>query len=113
MTNQPKTIGKIEINVDKNLSQEILPRIHSTVSYLNKNNIDTVLQEGNLEDGFKVIIKILDLGDISDKQMKEAFRLMFTGVKVGNKFSKLVDRDKEFLLPDDIDECLDWFIVEK
>ena len=72
-----------------------------------------VLQEGDLEDDFKVIIKILEIGDISDKQMKEVFKIMFSGVNNKGNFSKLIDRDKEFRLPDDIEECLDWFIIEK
>lgn len=114
MTNQSKIIGKIEISTDQSLSQEILSKIQETISYLHKENVDVVFfQESNLKDGFKVIIKILEIGDISDKQMREAFKTMFFGIKDGGNFSKLIDKDKEFRLPDDIEECLDWFIIEK
>lgn len=113
MTGQPKIIGKMEISIKKNLSQEILSKIQGAISYLQKNNIEVVLQESNLKDNFKVIIKILDIGDITDKQIKETFKIMLSCVKGERNFVKLIDRDKEFHLPDDIEECLDWFIIEK
>lgn len=113
MTNQSQTVGKIEISIDKDLSQEILSKIHDAVSYLQRNNIRIISQESSFKDEFKVIIKILDIGDILNEQMKEALKIMFAGVKGKRNFAKLIDRDKEFRLPDDIEECLDWFIIEK
>ena len=113
MANQSNIIGKIEITIDKNLPREILSRINSAISYLHKYHIDVVLQDSNLKDSFKLIIKILEIGDITDKQMKEVFKIMFSGVKDDSSFSKLIDNEKEFRLPADIEECLDWFIIEK
>lgn len=113
MTSPSKTIGKIEISTDKNLAKDILSRIEKAVSNLRKSNIEIVLQESNLRDDLKVLIKIRDIGDISDKQIREAFKIMFPDVKGDRNFAKLIDREKEFRLPDDLDECLDWFIIEK
>ena len=112
MTNHSKVLGKIEIIIDKNLPPDILYKIDGVVSYLRKNNIEAILQESSLENGLKIIIKILSIGDISDKQMKKVFEIMFSNTKDDSNFCKLIDRDKEFLLPDDVGECLDWFIIE-
>lgn len=109
---QPHSMGKVIRNVNKNLTLGILSRVHATIANLLKNNIETVLQE-NVSSEHKITITILNIGDISDKQIREALKILFAGIKEKGNFVKLIHNEKEFYLPEDIEECIDWFIIEK
>lgn len=101
------------INVDRNLSFTILSRIHAVAANLLKNNIEAVLQDNDVNSEYKVTIKILNIGNISDKQIREALKILFIGIKEKDDFVKLIHNGKEFYLPDEMEECIDWFIIER
>lgn len=113
MEKQIKIIGKIEININKNASSKILSRVHATISNLFKNNIKVIYREDNEDNKYVVIIKLLEIGGISDKHMREAFRILFAGIRENDNFVKFIDEEKELYLPDDTEECIHWFIIEK
>lgn len=113
MEKQIKIIGKIEININKNVSFNILSRAHATISNLFRNNIKVIYREDNEDEKYIIIIKLLEIGDISDKHMREAFKVLFAGIREHNNFVKFIDEEKELYLPDDTEECIDWFIIEK
>ena len=110
---QPHSMGKVVINVNKNLTLGILSWVHATTANLLENNIETVLQENDVSSEHKITITILNIGDISDKQIREALKILFAGIKEKGNFVKLIHNEKEFYLPEDIEECIDWFIIEK
>lgn len=110
---QPQSIGKIIINVNKNLLLGILSSVHAATVNLLKNNIETVLQENDVNSEHKITIAILDIGDISDKQIREALKILFAGIKEKSNFVKLIHNEKEFYLPDEMEECIDWFTIER
>ena len=113
MKNEFRPIGKVLISMNKNLSFKFLSNIHAAISNLYKNNIEVAIQENNLNDQYELIVKILNMGNISDKPMREFLKLLFSGIKKNNNFVKLIHKKKEFQLPDEIGECIDWFIIEK
>ena len=104
-------MGKVIRNVNKNLTLGICPSPRHHSQFI-KNNIETVLQE-NVSSEHKITITILNIGDISDKQIREALKILFAGIKEKGNFVKLIHNEKEFYLPEDIEECIDWFIIEK
>lgn len=113
MKTQPQSIGKVIITVNKDLSMAILSRVHAAVANLLNNSIETILQESDVKSEYKVIIKILNIGDILDKQIRGALKILFVGIKEKSNFVKLIHKNKEFYLPADMEECIDWFIIEK
>ena len=103
-------IGKINIKFSDELPTSIKDSLNKFIEALQNEEIEipTVPNSFSTE----IIIEIVEMGNISDKNIKKPLKTLFENKEFNNLSVKLADDEKEFILPEAIEEAIDWFIIE-
>lgn len=107
-----KKLGKIRVTVEGTIPEDIEAKLQTALLVLKNHNIEIITDKISSNDDGLIIFEILDIGDISEKHMKDALKDIFLRYKGNKNFVRLIQEKKVFELPDDYDECMDWFIIE-
>lgn len=60
----------------------------------------------------EIFIKVVEIGAITDKPIREVLSILFSMDSPIKDTAVKLECEKEFNLPDEIEECVDWFIIE-
>ncbi len=104
-------IGRIKLSRSKFVSLDTEERLNAMIAVLRNYNVAIVNERIDSEEP-AIRIEILDIGAIDSRHMKDALKVLFKGDRARKNSVKLIHENKIFNLPDDMDECLDWFLIE-
>ncbi|MBN1787095.1 MAG: hypothetical protein JW806_01725 [Sedimentisphaerales bacterium] len=79
---------------------------------LEKMEVDVVSEEIQDSDNLGVSIEVLEMGGISEIEISRFLSSLFSDKSLSGVSVALGDGEKTFKLPDESDECIDWFIME-
>ena len=112
-----KNKGSILIELCGTGTQEYESILQNALQLLQQRDISVSLDKKPEEEGHYIVIYVKDVGTIDREDMTEFLNALFT-----KKLKKLTyadkvtvtlrDDEKNFALPDDMDECVDWFHIE-
>jgi len=96
---------------------ECEPILQDALQVLQRRDISVSVHKKAEKEGHYIVISVKDIGTIDRKDMTEFLSTLFSreleklasadGVTV-----TLRDGEKHFSLPDDMQECVDWFHIE-
>ena len=112
-----KNKGSLSIEICDSNTQEYESGLQNALEVLKQRDISVSVDKKTKEQGHYITIYIKDIGTIDREDMKEFLNALFT-----KKLEELADADKvavtlrngekTFSLPDEREECADWFHIE-
>jgi hypothetical protein len=112
-----KNKGNIVIELRGTGTQEYESILQNALEVLQQRDISVSVQKKAEEEGRHIVIEVKDIGMIDREDMTEFLNALFS-----KKLKKLTyadkvtvtlrDDEKNFALPDEMEECGDWFHIE-
>lgn len=112
-----KNKGNIVIELRDTGTPEYESILQNALQLLQQRDISVSLDKKPEEEGRYIVIYVKDVGTIDREDMTEFLNALFTKklkklTYAGKVTVTLRDDQKNFALPDDMDECVDWFHIE-
>jgi hypothetical protein len=105
--------GRIRVRTSGQLAASKYDIVQQASRVLEDKDIEVVLEKLQTLEEADIQIDVVHVGDISEKEMKPFFESLFADMQEMSGTSvKLSDNNKNFQLPQELEECLDWFIQE-
>jgi hypothetical protein len=112
-----KNKGNIVIELRGTGTQEYESILQNALEVLQQRDISVSVQKKSEVEGRHIVIEVKDIGMIDREDMTEFLNALFS-----KKLKKLTyadkvtvtlrDDEKNFALPDEMEECGDWFHIE-
>jgi hypothetical protein len=82
-------------------------------SALVERGVKCTVERSRLDGDTDLSIRVTELGDISDKDVRRLLEAVFKKSKEAKGLTvALEDDEKRFQLPAEMGECIDWFVIE-
>jgi hypothetical protein len=104
--------GQIEIEFRPDVADSVRERVQIISADLQDQGISMATRQADADSEQSVLIRVEEVGDISDIHVTALLDALFDGKELKGRSVVLADAEKSFSLPDDMGECIDWFIIE-
>lgn len=107
--------GKLKVSTKDTLPDDLAGRVHQGVEILSSHGITVLQEQGQSSLEADLLIDVIEMGDISHEHIKSFLLTLFPKEREIKGVTALVrdpEENKQFELPYDLGECVDWFRVE-
>lgn len=103
---------QIQIEFRPDVPASVQERVQTVSADLQADGISMGFRQADPKAECSVLIKVEEVGDISDTHVTALLNAVFDGKEIKGHLVALEDDEKSFSLPDEMPECIDWFVNE-
>jgi hypothetical protein len=104
--------GKIQIEFMPDVPVSLRKRVESLSGEFRAQGIGIAARQALPNAEQSVLIRVEEMGDISDTHITALLNAIFDGRELKGKTVILKDDERTFDLPGEMPECVDWFMIE-
>ena len=102
----------VVIRLDNNLDQIQREKTTNAAKVLQSSGADVLYKNTKETNGSNISIEVKEYGMISEVEVRNFLLSLFADKSLSTVSVELKDNERSFQLPDEIEECIDWFIRE-
>jgi len=107
--------GKLKVSTKDTLPDEVATRVHQAAEFLSSHGITVLREQGNSSLEADILIEVIEMGDISHEHIKPFLLTVFPKERQIKGITAVLrdpEDNKQFEIPYDLGECVDWFRIE-
>lgn len=108
-------IGNLKVTTKNTLPDEFARRVHQGVDVLRSHGIAVMHEQGLSSLEADLLIDVIEMGDISHAHIKPFLLALFPKKREVKGITAIVrdpEGNRQFEMPYDLGECVDWFRIE-